>query len=70
MMNVDRRGFLTAVARCGTLALMGAAGLWIVAKRQRLAQQGACINEGVCAGCPVLTRCDLPAALSLRDRKP
>jgi hypothetical protein len=69
-MNGNRREFLTAVARYGTLGLLGAAGGWIAAKRRRLVRQGVCINDGTCAGCPVVAECDLPAALGLKEQKP
>ncbi|UCE48661.1 MAG: hypothetical protein JSW47_00650 [Phycisphaerales bacterium] len=56
-----------AVYRYGALGLLGAGAVGIFAKRHRLIRQGKCIGGGICDGCEILSRCDLPRALSARE---
>lgn len=60
-MKQDRRGFLLSLGRC--LAAGGLAfGVGALAARPG----ETCVNQGTCAGCPVLEGCRLPRALSAR----
>jgi hypothetical protein len=62
----SRRELFTGALRYATLGLLTAGGAALYAKRQRLVRQGICISDGICAGCKVLDRCGLPAALSAK----
>jgi hypothetical protein len=59
----DRRAVLTGALRYAALGALAAAGGLTVAKRRRLVAEGKCINDGLCRGCAILARCDLPEAL-------
>jgi hypothetical protein len=63
----SRRELFAGALRYGTLAVLTAGGAGMFAKRRRLVREGKCINKGICAGCEVLERCDLPEALSARE---
>ncbi len=64
--NSSRREILAAGFRYGALGLMGAGAGGIFVKRRRLVREGKCIGGGICDGCRVLSRCDLPLALSAK----
>jgi hypothetical protein len=61
---LDRRTFFKNVARWSLAGGMAAAA--VVAWRRRPISEPACVNEGVCRGCPAYTGCGLPQALSAK----
>jgi len=63
----SRRQLLAGVLRYATLGTLGAVGVSVVAKRRRLVREGKCINSGICRGCEILEKCDLPQALSAKE---
>ncbi|MBL7186654.1 MAG: hypothetical protein ISS70_10050 [Phycisphaerae bacterium] len=63
----SRRELFAAACRYAALGLLTAGAAGIFAKRRRLLRQGKCINSGICTGCDILVRCDLPRALSAKE---
>jgi hypothetical protein len=63
----SRRELFAGALRYATLGLLTAGSAALYAKRQRLVRQGICISDGICTGCEILDRCDLPAALSAKN---
>jgi len=63
----SRRYLFAAVCRYGALGLLTAGAAGIFAKRRRLVRQGKCMSSGICTGCEILARCDLPRALSAKE---
>lgn len=59
---VGRREFLRGGLRYGLLAGLAAVAVRTVSRRGN----AACVNEGVCRGCPSYADCDLPQALSAK----
>jgi hypothetical protein len=62
----SRRELCTGALRYAALGVLTAGGAALYAKRQRLLRQGICINDGICAGCTIFNKCELPPALSAR----
>jgi hypothetical protein len=60
--SVSRREFLRGTARYGLLALM--AGLTVSSLKNGRKQK--CLNQGLCGGCSVFARCELPQAVSAK----
>ncbi|MCX8155556.1 MAG: hypothetical protein N3J91_03725 [Verrucomicrobiae bacterium] len=58
--TLDRRQFLRRWVRRGMLGALTAVGVTLVVRGQ------ACSRGGVCGGCSLLARCDLPPALDYR----
>ncbi|MHC4166465.1 MAG: hypothetical protein ACYSWQ_05870 [Planctomycetota bacterium] len=65
----SRRELFAAVGRYAALGLLTAGAAGILAKRRRLVRQGKCPSGRTCAGCEILSSCDLPGALSARQAK-
>lgn len=63
----DRRAFVAAAARWLALGGLGATLAALAAARSRAGASG-CVNRGLCAGCAVFSRCELPGAQSARPR--
>ncbi len=63
----SRRELFAAACRYGALGLLAAGAAGIFAQRRRLVRQGKCIANGACAGCVILARCGLPAAVSAKE---
>ena len=63
----SRRELFAAVGRYAALGLLTAGAAGIFAKRRRLIRQGKCTSARTCAGCEILSSCDLPAALSAKE---
>ena len=64
--RMDRRGFFTSLGRASALGAMAAMAVGL-ATRQRTNGEEACVNQGICRGCPSFdTGCGLPQALSAR----
>jgi hypothetical protein len=63
----SRRQLLAGVLRYATLGMLGTAGGFVVARRRRLVREGKCINSGICRGCEIFEKCDLPQALSAKQ---
>jgi len=63
----SRRQLLAGALRYATLGLLGTVGGSTFARRCRIAREGKCINQGICRGCEVLEKCDLPQALSAKE---
>ena len=63
----NRRELFAAVGRYAALGLLTAGAAGIFVKRRRLVRQGRCISSGACAGCEILSSCDLSRALSARE---
>ena len=63
----SRRELFAAACRYAALGLLTAGAAGIFAKRRRLLRQGKCISSGMCTGCEILARCDLPRALSAKE---
>ena len=63
----SRREFLTGSARYLLLGVLTACG--VLAKvRRRPPVGGKCINAGLCQGCSIFARCELPIALFARRK--
>jgi hypothetical protein len=64
--NRSRRELFAGALRYAALGLLAVGGTVLFAKRRRLLQEGACINDRLCAGCAILQQCTLPRALSAK----
>ncbi len=62
----SRREFVRGAARYLLLGALTAGGALATASR-RTAPNPACVNQGICGGCPIFSGCDLPAALSVKN---
>ncbi|HEV57798.1 MAG TPA: hypothetical protein ENN87_09945 [Phycisphaerales bacterium] len=65
----NRREVLARATRWATLGLLGGLVAGAAARDRRLRRQGICPNQGLCAGCGVLGRCDLPPARQARSNR-
>ena len=65
----SRRELFAGALRYAALSLIAACGAAVFAKRRRLVREGKCVNAGICAGCRVFERCDLPEALTARQTR-
>ncbi len=64
----DRRQFFRTVVRCGVAAFIGIGIAAIEYKRRRLIGEGKCVNRGICGNCEVLSVCELPAAIEMKEK--
>ena len=62
----NRREFVRDAARWALLAVIAAVSALLAATRRVALPDQTCVNRGVCSGCAVLTKCELPAALSAK----
>ena len=61
----DRREFLCGFARYAVLAVIAVV---VAATRKQIATPQACVNRGICGSCASFAKCELPAALTARQR--
>jgi hypothetical protein len=59
--RASRREFLRGTGRYGFLTVILATAGWNLRKGQE------CLRDRLCAGCPVIDRCDLPRAVITRQ---
>jgi anaerobic selenocysteine-containing dehydrogenase len=65
--NRTRREFLKTAGRAALGGALGLLGLSLVGKA--VAKPGqSCVNNSYCRGCGSLSACNLPQALSFRDK--
>lgn len=64
---LSRRRLFQSSLRYASLGMLGIVGLGSWSKRRRLTKEGKCVNKGICRGCNVLGKCNLPQGLSARD---
>jgi hypothetical protein len=64
--KTSRREILKATLRYGTLGLLTATAVGLLAKRRKLLREGKCIGNGFCNGCKILERCNLEQAVKTR----
>jgi hypothetical protein len=65
----NRRDVLARALRWTTLGLLGGLVAGVAARDRRLRRPGICLNQGLCAGCAALGRCDLPPARQARNNR-
>lgn len=62
----NRREFVRDAARWALLAVIAAVSALLAATRRVTLPDQTCVNRGICGGCAVFTKCELPAALSAK----
>jgi len=62
----NRREFVRDAARWTLLAAVAAVSALLAAARRVTWPGQTCVNRGICSGCAVFVRCELPAALSAK----
>jgi hypothetical protein len=62
----NRREFVRDAARWALLAVVAAVSALLAATRRVTLPDQTCVNKGICSGCAVFAKCELPAALSAK----
>lgn len=63
----SRRDMIFKGLRYAAAGFLGIAAVGQISKRRRLVKEGKCENRGICAGCNVYDKCQLPQALSRKQ---
>jgi hypothetical protein len=63
----SRREFFRSVGRYGVATALAALAVVTAWKKPGTGQR--CVNLGICSGCQVFSRCDLPSAQSRRRKQ-
>ncbi|MBN1765436.1 MAG: hypothetical protein JW860_09290 [Sedimentisphaerales bacterium] len=65
----NRREFFRGIGRNMSLAGMAVLTALLIGRRRKPLAGQTCINKGLCCNCRIFQRCELPAALSVKDVK-